>query len=51
VEELKQRSAAQRANEEIKARARELLEQNGCPEAVTWSSGFESEIKARERQV
>ena len=28
---LQQHSAARRTNEEIKARARELWEQNGCP--------------------
>jgi len=53
VEELRQRSAERRTNEEIKARARELWEQNGCPagrDLEFWLQA-ESEIKARERQV
>ena len=48
---LRQRLAAQ-SNEEIKARARELWEQNGCPagrDLEFWLQA-ESEIKARERQ-
>ena len=50
---LKERSAARRADEEVKARARELWEQNGCPagrDLEFWLQA-ESEIKARERQV
>ena len=50
---LKERSAAHRADEEVKARARELWEQNGCPaghDLEFWLQA-ESEIKARERQV
>jgi hypothetical protein len=55
VEQLRQslsrRSAARRANEEIKARARELWEQNGCPagrDLEFWLRA-ESEIIQRER--
>jgi hypothetical protein len=50
---LKERSAERRADEEVKARARELWEQNGCPagrDLEFWLQA-ESEIKARERQV
>jgi hypothetical protein len=50
---LKERSAARRADEEVKARARELWEQNGCPagrDLEFWLQA-ESEIKTRERQV
>jgi len=50
---LKERSAERRADEEVKARARELWEQNGCPAGCDlefWLQA-ESEIKARERQV
>ena len=50
---LKERSAAHRADEEVKARAPELWEQNGCPAGCDlefWLQA-ESEIKARERQV
>ena len=57
VEELRQSlrqcSAARRTDEEIKARARELWEQNGClagRDLEFWLQA-ESEIKARERQV
>ena len=49
---LKERSAERRADEEVKARARELWEQNGCPagrDLEFWLRA-ESEIKARERQ-
>ena len=50
---LKERSAARRADEEVKARARELWEQNGCPSGrdVEFWLQAESEIKARERQM
>ena len=50
---LKERSAAWWTNEEVKARARELWEQNGCPagrDLKFWLQA-ESEIKAGERQV
>jgi Protein of unknown function (DUF2934) len=50
---LQQHSAARRTNDEIKARARELWEQNGCPadrDLEFWLQA-ESEIKAREPQV
>ena len=57
VEELRQKlrqlSDARRTKHEIKARARELWEQNGCPSGLDlefWLQA-ESEIKARERQV
>jgi hypothetical protein len=45
--------AERRAKEEIKARARELWEQNGCPagrDLEFWLQA-ESEIKSHERQV
>ena len=50
---LKQRSAARRVDEEVKARARELWAQNGCPSGrdVEFWLQAESEIKAPERQV
>ena len=50
VKELRQKL---RTKHEIKARARELWEQNGCPagrDLKFWLQA-ESEIKARERQV
>ena len=57
VEELRQKLRqlldARRTKHEIKARARELWEQNGCPsghDLEFWLQA-ESEIKARERQV
>ena len=57
VEELRQKlrklADARRTKHEIKARARELWEQNGCPsgrDLEFWLQA-ESEIKARERQV
>ena len=44
VEELKQslrqRLAARRAKEDIRARAREIWEQNGRPAGRDWSFGF-----------
>jgi hypothetical protein len=52
-QDLTQRLAARRVNEEVKARARELWEQSGCPagrDLEFWLQA-ESEIKARERQV
>ena len=57
VEELRQKlrqlADARRTKHEIKARAPELWEQNGCPagrDLEFWLQA-ESEIKARERQV
>ncbi len=57
VEELRQKLRqlldARHTKHEIKARARELWEQNGCPagrDLEFWLQA-ESEIKARERQV
>ena len=57
VEELRQKlrqlADARRTKHEIKARAQELWEQNGCPsrrDLEFWLQA-ESEIKARERQV
>ena len=50
---LRQRLAERRAKEEIKTRARELWEQNGCPagrDLEFWLQA-ESEIKSRELQV
>jgi Protein of unknown function (DUF2934) len=50
---LRQRLAARRDKEEIKARARELWEQNGCPagrDLEFWLQA-ESEIKARELKL
>ena len=50
---LRQLLDARRTKHEIKARARELWEQNGCPtgrDLEFWLQA-ESEIKTRERQV
>ena len=50
---LRQRLSDRRAKEEIKARARELWDQNGCPtgrDLEFWLQA-ESEIKERERQL
>ena len=52
-QKLRQLLDARRTKHEIKARARELWEQNGCPagrDLKFWLQA-ESEIKARERQV
>ena len=46
-QKLRQLLDARRTKHEIKARARELWEQNGCPQAVTWSSGFKPSLKSR----
>ena len=49
---LRQRSAGRRANEQIKARARELWEQTGCPagrDLEFWLQA-ELEVQARDRQ-
>ena len=48
---LRQRSAGRRANEQIKARARELWQQNGCPtgrDLEFWLQA-ESEVQAHNR--
>ena len=52
-QKLRQLLDARRTKHEIKARARELWEQNGCPagrDLEFWLQA-EFEIKARERQV
>ena len=47
---LKERSAAQRADEEVKARARELWEQNGCPAGRDLEFWLRAEAEIIERK-
>ena len=46
---LKERSAAHRADEEVKARARELWEQNGCPAGRDLEFWLQAEAEIIER--
>ena len=46
---LKERSAARRADEEVKARARDLWEQNGCPAGRDLEFWLQAEAQIIER--
>ena len=46
---LKERSAERRADEEVKARARELWEQNGCPAGRDLEFWLQAEAEIIER--
>ena len=51
TQSLRQRSAGRRANEEIKARARELWEQNGCPAGRDLEFWLQAEFEFHAREV